>query len=137
MLVLKLINRRQMKMENMQTVLRSSAYQVYEMAELLHNLFKILSCKVCMFLSFCLRQMHFLHVFESAAVHLDSAVLVSVQMLLLHTMGSVMMALLGVNIGATFFQSGTSCTFRRKNFGPMHYYIVFFSYKEAELFLLY
>lgn len=51
-----------MEMENMQTVLGSSAYQVYEMAELLHNLFKILSCKVCMFLSFCLRQMHFLHV---------------------------------------------------------------------------
>lgn len=50
MLVLKLINGRQTEMENMLRVLRSSAYQGYETAGLLNNLFKILSCKVCMFL---------------------------------------------------------------------------------------
>lgn len=57
MLVLKLTNGRQMETCNMLTVLKSSAYQVYEMAEFLHDLFNVL----CMFLSSCLRQMHFLH----------------------------------------------------------------------------
>lgn len=42
MLVLKLMNGRWMEMENVLTVLTSSAYLVYKMAELLHNLFKIL-----------------------------------------------------------------------------------------------
>lgn len=40
---------------------------------------------------------------ESAAVRLDSVVLTNVQMLLLHTVGSVMMTLLGINIRATLF----------------------------------
>lgn len=62
MLFLKLMNVRQVEMDNMLTVLKICASQVYEMAELLHNLFKILVLRgLYVFMSFCLREMlHFL-----------------------------------------------------------------------------
>lgn len=76
--------------------------QVYEMAELLHNVFKILVLQDLYAFVFLLGTDALSTYFESAVVHLDS-VLINVQMLLLHTMGSVVMTLLGINIRAALF----------------------------------
>lgn len=72
------------------------------MAELLHNVFKILVLQGLYAFVFLLGTDALSTYFESAVVHLDS-VLINVQMLLLHTMGSVVMTLLGINIRAALF----------------------------------
>lgn len=86
-------------MYNLLTVLKRSAYQVYEMAELLCNLFKILVLQGLYVFIFLPETDALSTYFDSGAVSLDSG-LINV---LLHTMGSVMMNLLGINFRASLF----------------------------------